>query len=78
MSNMVDCGECDAKDIFPYTCSLCKSKFCSEHQLPESHNCPSLVYSKSSIKWFDDDGAAPVGRRNPSKESGKTLIWRCQ
>jgi len=27
----------------PYTCPRCNHKFCSEHRLPENHNCPYLV-----------------------------------
>jgi len=36
------CGE-KIKEIMPWTCSYCHRKFCSEHRLPEYHNCQGLT-----------------------------------
>ncbi|QGA80091.1 rhomboid family intramembrane serine protease [Candidatus Nanohalobium constans] len=63
---MVECSEC-GKQSMSFTCRYCGGKFCSEHRLPEKHDCNGLEsgkkeeYSTSSDsedeedqKWFDD------------------------
>lgn len=44
---MVDCSYCrrKIKDI-PFKCHRCTREYCSEHRLPEDHNCPSLLKQK--------------------------------
>lgn len=39
---MESCKECGKDTSMPYECRRCKNKFCSEHRLPENHNCPGL------------------------------------
>ncbi|MFH1127139.1 MAG: AN1-type zinc finger domain-containing protein, partial [archaeon] len=35
------CSFCRKKfDEFPFTCKFCGREFCSEHRLPENHECP--------------------------------------
>ena len=36
------CGE-KIKEIMPWTCNYCHRTFCSDHRLPEYHNCPGLT-----------------------------------
>jgi len=36
------CGE-KIKEIMPWKCSYCHGSFCSEHRLPEYHNCSGLT-----------------------------------
>ena len=36
------CEYCGREEWMPYTCSYCGGTFCSEHRLPESHDCPGL------------------------------------
>ena len=51
---MVECSICGESNRMPYTCSRCNLKFCSSHQLPENHNCPSLSIPSSNTKWFKE------------------------
>lgn len=37
------CGKCGDNTNMPYTCNRCKASFCSEHRLPENHECPMLA-----------------------------------
>ncbi|MFB6158446.1 MAG: rhomboid family intramembrane serine protease [Candidatus Nanohalobium sp.] len=60
---MAECSKC-GKETMSFTCRYCGEKFCSEHRLPENHDCEGLEsgkkeeYSSSSgnkdEKWFDD------------------------
>jgi len=40
---MIDCEYCNNKIIeIPRPCKYCKKCFCTEHRLPESHDCKDL------------------------------------
>jgi len=40
---MVKCEKCGKELYMPFVCSYCNQSFCSEHRIPESHNCKDLV-----------------------------------
>lgn len=41
---------------FSFTCSYCSKTFCSEHRLPEEHDCVWLEYTKTlGQDWRDVD-----------------------
>lgn len=56
---MGECSECGEKAM-TFTCRYCKKKFCSEHRLPENHDCEGLEKElekekeQSKEKWFED------------------------
>ncbi|WP_416838918.1 rhomboid family intramembrane serine protease [Haloferax sp. DFSO52] len=39
---MAICDVCGADESLPYRCSRCGGTFCSNHRLPENHNCTGL------------------------------------
>lgn len=39
---MVECNFCSESVAMPYKCSLCYSKFCGKHRLPEAHECINI------------------------------------
>lgn len=39
---MTKCNECGEKTSMPYECNLCSDQFCSDHRLPENHDCKML------------------------------------
>jgi Zn-dependent protease len=44
------CQKC-AKEIFlPFRCPYCGGYFCSEHRLPENHNCPRMELARAPRK----------------------------
>jgi len=40
------CDYCGKEVYLPFVCKYCGGKFCAEHRLPESHNCPGLKKAK--------------------------------
>jgi membrane associated rhomboid family serine protease len=64
-----------------FTCRYCGEKYCSEHRLPENHDCDGLEsgkkeeYSDSSNsedqKWFDDKFSDKKEKKRPQKEFKK-------
>jgi len=66
---MAECSEC-GKETMSFTCHYCGEKYCSEHRLPENHDCDGLdsgkkeeylgteedeeVEASKDEKWFDE------------------------
>jgi Zn-dependent protease len=42
----VKCHYCDNDVILPFKCSFCRQQFCTEHRLPENHDCPEYWQTK--------------------------------
>lgn len=40
------CDYCGKEVYLPFVCKYCGGKFCADHRLPESHNCPGLKKAK--------------------------------
>ncbi len=36
------CQHCGTEEILPFKCPYCNGYFCSEHRLPENHECPEI------------------------------------
>ena len=36
------CTTCGKSEMMPYMCKFCSLEFCSQHRLPENHNCAGL------------------------------------
>jgi|AntRauMinimDraft_3_1070383.scaffolds.fasta_scaffold01217_3 Predicted nucleic acid binding protein containing the AN1-type Zn-finger len=50
---MSECSICATKGNLQYECNYCGDVFCSEHRLPEKHDCPGLIVFKHlGSKWF--------------------------
>ena len=39
---MTKCSYCGKDELLPFHCPFCHGDFCSEHRLPENHNCSNL------------------------------------
>ncbi|QDX39714.1 rhomboid family intramembrane serine protease [Salarchaeum sp. JOR-1] len=52
---MARCDRCGEEEGMPYQCRLCGGTFCSEHRLPENHDCPGLE------GWNDPNGVFDSG-----------------
>ncbi len=62
------CSVCGKKEMLPYKCKFCGWTYCSEHRLPENHECPGLEILKTQAR---DSGRIvynpepePVNKRN--------------
>lgn len=60
---MAECDICGSEVSFPYKCNSCGNLHCSDHRLPESHDCPSL----------HDDTDATLTRNDGETSSGGGL-----
>ena len=45
---MATCNECKKDIDMSFSCKFCGKEFCSEHGLPENHNCSGLKNVKST------------------------------
>src|SRR6056297_2487551 len=52
---MATCDQCGREENMPYNCNQCGGTFCSQHRLPENHDCPGLN------QWNDPDGVFDSG-----------------
>ncbi|WP_410765453.1 rhomboid family intramembrane serine protease [Haloferax sp. DFSO60] len=62
---MATCDICGRHENLPYRCSRCGGTFCSEHRLPENHDCPGLGNWNDPAGVFAsdfDDSASTAGR----------------
>lgn len=62
---MAKCSECGEYENLPYQCRRCGQSFCSEHRLPENHECAGLN------EWNDPGGVFDSGF-DDSVESGNS------
>jgi membrane associated rhomboid family serine protease len=44
------CSICGKKEMLPYKCKYCGWTYCSEHRLPENHNCPGLEKLRTRVR----------------------------
>ncbi|MFB6199530.1 MAG: rhomboid family intramembrane serine protease [Candidatus Nanohaloarchaea archaeon] len=74
---MAECSVC-GKDAMTFTCKYCGEKFCSEHRLPENHECDKLddkieEKKQEDQKWFEEkkvkDELQPSKPEKPRKPS---------
>jgi len=52
---MAKCDACGEHENMPYECRRCGGTYCSDHRLPESHDCPGLN------EWNDPKGVFDSG-----------------
>ncbi|MGQ9641467.1 MAG: AN1-type zinc finger domain-containing protein [Candidatus Bathycorpusculaceae bacterium] len=41
------CQKCGREVFLPFRCPYCGDYFCSEHRLPENHNCPQMELARA-------------------------------
>ncbi len=44
------CQICGAETMMPFRCPFCGGQFCSQHRLPENHNCPAISRARRQAK----------------------------
>jgi len=67
---MAECSEC-GKQTMSFTCHYCGEKFCSEHRLPENHECDGLETGKKEEYMPDkssDSGPEESGRSREEQD----------
>lgn len=48
---MTKCEHCGKEVLYPFKCSFCGRYFCSEHRLPENHDCPNQPSRTPLGRW---------------------------
>jgi len=43
----MECQKCGRETFLPFKCPYCGGYFCTEHRLPENHDCPRLELARS-------------------------------
>ncbi len=41
------CRKCGQETFLPFQCPYCRDQFCSEHRLPEAHDCPRIDLART-------------------------------
>jgi len=62
---MAKCDICGKEEFLPYKCRYCNGTFCSDHRLPEKHDCEGLY--DIPVKIVRDDEIAKFRRQRPKK-----------
>jgi hypothetical protein len=67
---MGNCDYCGENVELPYRCSYCRGTFCSEHRLPENHNCTELKAAVPPPKsYIRDERKVSEGYSEPKTET---------
>lgn len=56
---MSECHICKKTEVLPFKCKFCKQYFCSEHRLPENHECAGLQHYKESQRKKNSESDLP-------------------
>lgn len=67
---MAECEEC-GKQTMSFTCHYCGKKFCSEHRLPENHDCEGLETGKKE-EYMSGAQSSKESSSTNSKSVSKT------
>ncbi len=72
---MTKCAICGRDELLPFVCRYCGQSFCSEHRLPESHNCIMVGARVVPMQRVDDRrGSSAYARSTPFKTSRTEII----
>ncbi|MEM3875030.1 MAG: AN1-type zinc finger domain-containing protein [Candidatus Bathyarchaeia archaeon] len=44
------CQKCGTETFLPFKCPYCGGYFCTEHRLPENHECPRIETARAPVK----------------------------
>ncbi|MEM2987631.1 MAG: AN1-type zinc finger domain-containing protein [Candidatus Bathyarchaeia archaeon] len=44
------CQKCAKETVLPFKCPYCGGYFCTEHRLPENHECPKIESARAPVK----------------------------
>jgi Zn-dependent protease len=81
------CQKCQEETILPFQCPYCGKQFCSNHRLPENHECSNLALAQTERQTVVGEGFAhktrgyqysfsfgtPIRQRNRVAFSSKEL-----
>jgi len=68
---MTKCEYCGKEVLYPFQCSFCGFYFCTEHRLPENHDCPNLPTRTPLGQWKAKLAKTPEKLKERIKEEGE-------
>lgn len=71
---MVKCDYCEEDVDIPFTCKFCQGTFCSEHRLPENHECSGLDKYKDKMKNDLSVVYEPLNKKKSNKKKQRGLL----
>ena len=71
---MSECSEC-GKQTMSFTCHYCGKKFCSEHRLPENHDCQELESGKKEEYMPDSNTNEKQDKEEKSSKENNSQKW---
>jgi Zn-dependent protease len=67
----MECEKCGKETFLPFRCPYCGGYFCSEHRLPENHECPKIELARAPSK---EERPVPTQKAQASYEYAVTYI----
>jgi Zn-dependent protease len=55
----MNCQKCGQESLMPFQCPYCGGQFCSQHRLPENHQCPKIGLAHAQRQEVVADSFAP-------------------
>jgi predicted nucleic acid binding AN1-type Zn finger protein len=65
----MECEYCGKKEAYGFTCHYCGKRCCSDHKIPEMHNCPyvSLVGKPENSRH--------ITKKSPVERVNDAIFW---
>ncbi|NHI92490.1 MAG: hypothetical protein EAX96_08295 [Candidatus Lokiarchaeota archaeon] len=73
---MASCKKCGKELYMPFVCSYCGESYCSEHRLPETHNCSDLIRGSEHARPTPPAVVEPVQYYEPPPRSTQEVPFR--
>jgi len=73
---MAKCSECDREISMPFRCKFCGELFCSQHRLPENHQCSGLEEYKRRAREEKSFVYEPFRSKEEEKAEKASLNWQ--
>ncbi|MEM1565224.1 MAG: AN1-type zinc finger domain-containing protein [Candidatus Bathyarchaeia archaeon] len=59
----MECQKCGKETFLPFRCPYCGGYFCTEHRLPENHDCPRLELARAPTEKETVKPVSPQAQR---------------
>lgn len=75
---MVECEHCGKDTYMPFRCNYCERYYCSEHRLPENHNCQGPYQYSRSTTGHTRFSPTQTSYRATTRQNLRSLYWFSQ
>lgn len=71
---MTGCDVCGSEELIPFICRRCGRSFCTEHRLPERHNCSMTGVRVIPMSMVSEEGSSKVYARPSGLRTSRTEL----